>query len=456
MKMRFLAAALAAATTLGACKDALVPDLNNPGADTFDNPTRAQIATLMQGVVIASRVGYGAFVRDAEIVGRDAYNLDNADPRWVSELLIDLDPGGFGGNHWLARYTAVRTANLLLTATGNAADAVLDADEKAAVSGFAKTMKAHELYKVWESRGSLGLVVEVGANARDLQPILCEDPALDAIAALLDEAYADLQDGAGADFPTELPAGFVGFDTPETFAEFNRALRAKVAIYQSDFATALTALGNSFLDDGAGSDLRRGVFHTYSTAAGDVTNPIAEDPATTNLRAHPSVGTDAPREVVGAVTVLDRRYTEKVTTGTTKSLGDVSSNLIFLVYGGADSPIPIVTNEELILLRAQAYLGAGQLGNAATDINRIRTRAGGLSALPAASLDTEAEVETELLVQKRYSLLFESPSRLVDMRFYGRLDELPLDEPEHNVESEFPIPVEEVSARGGEVACGAS
>ncbi len=456
MKMRFLAAALAAATTLGACKDTLVPDLNNPGADTFDNPTRAQIATLMQGVVIASRVGYGAFVRDAEIVGRDAYNLDNADPRWVSEMLIDLDPGGFGGNHWLSRYTAVRSANLLLTATGNASDLVLDAAEKSAVSGFAKTMKAHELYKVWESRGSLGMVVEVGANARDLQPILCEDPALDAIAALLDEGYAELLDAGDAEFPTELPSGFAGFLEPATFAEVNRALRAKVAIYQSDFTTALSALDDSFLDDSPTSDLRRGVFHTYGTAAGDVTNPIAEDPATTNLRAHPSVATDAPREVVGGVTVFDRRYTDKITTGATKSMGGVSSNLIFAVYEGADSPIPIITNEELILLRAQANLGAGNLPEAAADLTYIRTRAGGLSALPAASLDTEAEIETELLVQKRYSLLFESPSRIVDMRFYGRTDELPLDAPEHNVESQWPIPVEEVTARSGNVTCGAT
>lgn len=455
MKMRFLAATLVAAVALGACKDTLVPDLNNPGADTFDNPTRAQIATLMQGVVIGSRVGYGAFVRDAEIVGRDAYNLDNADPRWVSELLIDLDPGGFGGNHWLARYTTVRTANLLLTATDNASEFVLDADEKAAVSGFAKTMKAHELYKVWESRGSLGLVVEMGETARDLMPILCEDPALDAIAALLDEAYAELQSAAGADFPTELPVGFAGFDAPDTFAEFNRAVRAKVAIYQSDFTTALDALDDSFLDDAADSDLRRGVFHSYSTAAGDVTNPIAEDPATTNLRAHPSVGTDAPREVVGGVTVFDRRFTEKVTTGATKSMGDVSSNLVLVVYEGVDSPIPIVTNEELILLRAQANLGAGNLPAAAADLSYIRTRAGGLSPLPAASLDEAAEIETELLVQKRYSLLFESPSRLVDMRFYGRTNELPLDQPSHNVEAEFPIPTEEVSARGGSAACGA-
>jgi hypothetical protein len=456
MIFRSLAATLAAAVTLGACSDTLVPNLNNPGAGEFDNPTRAQIATLMQGLIIGSRVGYGAFIRDMEIVGRDAYNLDGADPRWVSEMLVDLDPGGFGGNHWLSRYTSARTATVLLTAADAAAPSVLTDDERSAVKGFARTMYAHELYKVWESRGSLGLVVEIGANARDIRPLLCEDAGLDAIAAMLDDAYDELVAAGTAEFPTELPSGFAGFDEPATFAEFNRALRAKVAIYQSDFTTALAALDASFLDDAPESDLRLGVFHTYSTAAGDATNPIAEDPATGNLRAHPSVADDAPSEVVGGVTVVDRRFTEKVVATTAKSLGDVSSSLGFVVYEGPGSPIPIITNEELILLRAQAYLGLAQYGNAATDINYIRTRAGGLSAIPAASLDSEQEVEDELLVQKRYSLLFESPSRLVDMRFYGRLDELPLDEPTHNVEAEFPIPTEEVQARGGTATCGAA
>ena len=448
---RRLAAALIAALALGACKDSLVPDLNNPSEQDLDNPSRSQIASLVRGVVIASRAGYSAFILDAEIIGRDAYNLDTSDPRWVGELLVDLDPGGFGGRHWQNRYAAVRTANLLIG--GAERSTALEAEEKAAVTGFAQTMMALDLMRVYEARGSLGLPVEIGTSATDLRPILCADPALQAIADLLDDAEANLLAGGDA-FPGGLPPGFEGFNTPATFIEFNRAIRAKVAIYQEDFAAALTALDESFLDTAAPLD--RGVYFTYSTAGGDVTNPLYQDPATTNYRVHPSVATDAPRETVGGVTTFDARFTSKVAVGTAKTYQDVGSNLIFNVYEGLESPIPIITNEELILLRAQAELGLGgatNLVNAASDVNFIRTTAGELSPV---ALTTAEEIEDELLVQKRYSLLFRSPSRWVDMRNFGRLDELPLDIPEdHNVEAVFPIPIDEVNARGGDVSCQA-
>lgn len=447
MRHPFLMAALAAAT-LGACKDTLVPDLNNPSVGGLADPTPSQLATLMNGVLAASRTGYGSFILDAEIIGRDAYNLDNADPRWVGELLISLDPGGFGGRHWSARYQSVRTAQLLVDATGRAS--ALSPEQKTGTTGFALTMKAHELMKVYESRASLGLPVEVGATARDIMPILCADPALDEIAATLDEGYAALTT-AGAEFVTELPSGFAPFDEPATFAEFNRALRAKVAIYQLDYAAALAALDASFLDPDA--DLELGVFHSYSTAAGDVVNPLYQDPASTNYRAHPSLEADAPTEG----TFVDQRFTSKIAKGTLKTYQDVGSDLIFMVYEGLDSPIPIITNEELILLRAQANLGVGAAANltqARADINLIRQRAGGFATtLP---LLTVQDIEDELLVQKRYSLLFESPSRWVDMRYYGRLDELPEDLATHNVAEVFPIPTAESLARNGQVSCQGS
>ena len=70
------------------------------------------------------------------------------------------------------------------------------------------------------------------------------------IASLLDDATTDL-DAAGKAFPFELSSGFTGFDTPKTFRTFNRAIRARVAAYTADYATVLTALGESFLDDTA-------------------------------------------------------------------------------------------------------------------------------------------------------------------------------------------------------------
>jgi hypothetical protein len=59
--------------------------------------------------------------------------------------------------------------------------------------------------------------------------------------------------GGGA-FPFALPSGFTGFETPATFVLFNRALRARVAVYTGDYAGALTALAGSFLNTGGPLD----------------------------------------------------------------------------------------------------------------------------------------------------------------------------------------------------------
>ena len=47
-----------------------------------------------------------------------------------------------------------------------------------------------------------------------------------------------------------------------------------------------------------------------------------------------------------------------------------------------------------------------------------------------------------MLYERRYSLYFEG-HRWIDMRRYNRLNQLPLDRPDDNVWSEFPLPVTE-------------
>ena len=54
--------------------------------------------------------------------------------------------------------------------------------------------------------------------------------------------------GAGPAFAFVVPAGFAGFDTPVGFLRFNRAVLARVAVYQHDWTGALTALQASYLD----------------------------------------------------------------------------------------------------------------------------------------------------------------------------------------------------------------
>jgi hypothetical protein len=55
----------------------------------------------------------------------------------------------------------------------------------------------------------------------------------------------------------------------------------------------------------------------------------------------------------------------------------------------------------------------------------------------------------ELLKQRRYSLLFEGGHSLIDFRRYGRLEELPLDRPDDVRNAQYPIPKNEMDARGG-------
>jgi hypothetical protein len=87
--------------------------------------------------------------------------------------------------------------------------------------------------------------------------------------------------------------------------------------------------------------------------------------------------------------------------------------------GNQAAPLGILRDEELVLLRAQAYIELGQFANAIADINDVRTNYG-LAALPTPP-DKQTAIN-EVLYEKRYSLLFEGPQRLDDLREYGRLN----------------------------------
>ena len=80
-----------------------------------------------------------------------------------------------------------------------------------------------------------------------------------------------------------------------------------------------------------------------------------------------------------------------------------------------------------------------------TDLNTIRVKAGGLPAYAGAG--TQAALRTELLYNKRYSLLFEGGHRWIDLRHYGLLSSLPRDLPAHVRYSRFPFPINECDAR---------
>jgi hypothetical protein len=442
-----LSAALASAS-LAAC-DLDVADLNNPSvADLENNPTPVSIAAASTGLLIGNRSNMAAengYIAQLGILGREAYNFDSADPRFVSELIQgQLNSGSpFGGNFWGLPYANIQLGNIVLHAVDKVA--ALDDSAKSAIRGFAKTIQALDLLEVINAHDTNGAVIDTDHPVTaPLGAIVSKQATFDEIERLLDDAVGDLSGGGDA-FPFLLSEGFSGFDTPATFLTFNRAIRARVAAYQPtpDYPKVLEALGVSFLDDSDKADFRAGVYYTYTTKTGDVANGLINP----NIFAHPSIQTDAQKN---GADVTDLRLAAKVKDKKPGGAKGLSSSLGFTEYSSPSSPVPLIRNEELILLKAEALYFTGLKADAITELNKVRTKAGGLK--PLVGEPTDDVFIDELLYERRYSLLFEG-HRWIDLRRFKRLATLPIDKPEHTRNVRYPIPLTECNARPNEAAC---
>ncbi|MEO8453474.1 MAG: RagB/SusD family nutrient uptake outer membrane protein, partial [Gemmatimonadota bacterium] len=283
------------------------------------------------------------------------------------------------------------------------------------------------------------------------------------IVALLDSAKTNLA-AAGGSFPFTIPAGLESFSTPADFLKLNRGLLAKVLIHQATFAAcgnpcftaALTALGESFLTTaGLPGSFTLGAYYAYSTASNEPTNPIAEKLTGGRLYVHPSYEPDAQLTATGA---KDLRFTSKVRVGAPKTVtqpgGTLTGTLKPVMYNintattsepdlGAD--IPWLRNEELILLRAEANIGLGNLAAAVADLDLIRINSGGLPAY--AGPVTQPALLDELLYNRRYSLMWEQGTRWLDARRYNRTASLPIDRTGDVIFLNLTVPAGECDAR---------
>ena len=417
-----VAVLVVAATMLGACKEVTVPNYNNPNVEQLLNsPTASTVNTSIVGLVISLRDRVGTEASAMGILGKESYNLDQAEPRNVLGFLQGpIEPGGFVQDlSWTAGYRNLRQAAMVLAAVDKV-PSFTDA-QKEGIRGFVKTIMAMELLTQIRIRDTVGIMVDISADpAAPLGDIVGKDAALAKISSLLDEAKTHLLAG-GSSFIFPLHSGFAGFNTPTTFLKFNRGIKARTEVYRRQWTSALTALGESFLDatTGTTASLATGVYHVYSTASGDATNPLF-DPTPTRLYVHPSIISGAQTRANGQP---DLRLTSKTAVGVTRVVQQVQGQYKFTNYPTSTSPVPILKNEELILLRAEARYFSGDVPGALSDINYIRTISGGLTAL-AGFADQTAFVD-ELLYNRTYSLIFEGGHRWVDYRRYGRLAQLP-------------------------------
>jgi hypothetical protein len=469
----------------GACKDSTgVPELNNLTDDLIANGIdRSSTNLLLIGLVDRDRQSVdNRYLVFSNTLARNVYRLDSAEPRWVTELLAGSpDAGGFvGGGAFAAFFNSIRTANTLIEKlpttkrSGLAPQFQLNDAEIAGVRGVARTLKAQAFFRALEMRDTLGLPIAVGGTASaDLAPFVCKKNVLTYVATLLDSAQTDLN-AAGSSFYFSLPAGYTAalagasFTTPAGFLEFNRGLKGKVELYRgldgdaAAYPRALAALNASHLDTTA--SLNVGPMYTYSTAPGETTNPTFDNNIFANPRARDSLqvirvdttaATDSTPEVI--TTVYDARVS-KFAGGTSSRYGFSGKGRLAETRTGTPSNQTrsrrILSNEELILLRAQVEIELGNYGNAQADINVVRTQYGLAPVGPfigvLANRDT---VRSKVLYEKRYSLFFEGAQRLDDLRAYGRYNANNLVK-EHANDSfvrNLPIPKAELDQRGGAV-----
>jgi hypothetical protein len=440
----------AAVLVTGACD----LDITNPNSPVpiGPNPTRAEVAAAATGILIAARSDLADWVLDAGIIGREAYRFDGSDPRFLSEFLVGpLDPGSgaFGGDHWFEHYRTIRSAHNLIDAVVTADPQQVSAAEQAAVRGFAETFQAWSFLIVLSAhtQDSIPLDVNQPVGAPPA-PYVTNDSAYAYVSALLDSAQAHLAAG-GAAFPFDLPSGFAIAATPAGFLEFNRALKARVEVYRGSlgcgatcYNAALTALAASFLD--AGGAMGLGVYMDFGTGPGDNANVLAQDPQTSDNLVHPSLDSLAETQVGGG---LDARLLAKTVTRPPRTSTGLTSGRSFVSYPTPSSPIPLIRNEELLLLRAEALAATGAGATAATDVNLVRTTSGNLAAIANLGAQSADSILTVILHERQYSLLYEGGHRWVDLRRTGRLAQIPVDRVGDVVHPTLPVPSDECLAR---------
>jgi hypothetical protein len=459
----FVVAVLAAGVS-GCNEDNLnVPNYNAPTVDGLGrDPNGVQlVATAM---TIQQRSNITGYLRDIGQFGREVYNYFPTDGRNVSHYLLGigtgtqqrLDPLGFASGNWTGYYSNARNSLNLI----NAANAsTLNSTQKSAVSGFAKTLRALDMYYVLTTRDTIGIPVEIDADPTAAPaPFVAREAAFQFIEGMLDQARTELQ-GGGSAFPFTLHSGYAGFNTPQTFLRYNRAIAARVRLVHATlgcgntcYQAALTALNESFVTPIGGATtlaaLNTGPMHIYSTASGDALN--ASNFNTANfIFAHASHFNQAQLKANGQP---DDRATRKLVRLATPvnppGAQNIAAEFRFDLYPTSTSPLPILRNEELILIRAEANFALGNTAAALQDINNIRTVSGGLPALT--SLPTGSAGLDIIMYERRMSLLYEA-HRWIDMRRWGRLSQLPLDRPTHFVAKVMPIPGGECDARPAEL-----
>ena len=466
-----------------ACADSVVPLFTAP---TSVSNTPTGISQAMTGLFSYSRQDQGSVALELSAFAREGANFTNTEPRFVTyDLGITPIPVGGWVTVWEQEYLDIRQAQQILAAVPQAQPAYTAA-QRQALAGVVKTMEAlNYLYVMW-AHDTLGLAIMQSPSATTPAPAVCLTDGLTYTIALLDSANAELDSAGSIALPFLVPPGFASVGKsagPSTvqgsFAAFNRALAAKAnlelayalartagpptpstpgspdhgALTRADSAAtasalySIGALGPNPVGEWAYNAYS--VLYDFSAASGDQSNPM-----------NAIVGTQAVLNEVpnDQDTVNDLRWKAKFILNPNavqqQSYNFVASPYIYSMYGSPASPLPIIRDETLVLIEAQIQLGLGNLGQALTFANDVRTAVGGPHVTPDTGT-TYAGVRNAILREQQISTLFEGGAdRVIALRMY-------------NIEAQFdttwthtkyapdqhttvlPISANEIAGRGG-------
>lgn len=439
-------AALAGLLAAGGCKSLDVENLNGVGTDELlTNPNREAVLTAAQYMLTSWRSTSQGHAATLTKYGYEHWQARASEPRTLTNVHRDPQTGSF----W--DYNPVKNANLVLSSLDkipSTAAGLTDA-EKAGVRGFTKTVLAILLEDMLQAHDTFGIVLDnLPADPKSEVPTLAtKAQAWARIFTLLNEAYTDMGT-AGSTFAFRMHGGFAGFNTPTTFRQVIRALEARYRTYAAvplgsagynaaDWNAVLTAIGASFINTGGSgltfAGLHRGPYHVYPGVP-DVTNTLSSADRYNNDRflteAQCAVASDCAAATRTAGDARAFGATAKVVkvpafallgmSSTTKQTDFLSPSTSPI---GVNAPLPIIRNEELILLRAEANLNLGNNSAAIADINLIRVNRAGLPPISdpyvaVSALKQPASLLDELLYEKRYSLWSEIGTVWLDMRRY--------------------------------------
>jgi starch-binding outer membrane protein, SusD/RagB family len=415
-----------------------VIDPNNPSLDTvLSNATRPQLDALAVGVEASYRLqhtGNAPYNWVIGTLGREITVLASNESRWYQELQGTraggtLDDAAYYNAYYTPLSQMRRAAQVYRESANNSP--VLTTEQKSGVAGFTHTYEALAKLLLLNMQGDNGIRIAVD-DYQNPGPFVQPAEALTDIKRLLDLGSTELG-SAGAAFGFTLSSGYAGFNTPATFRQFNRALAARVALYQKDYPAAQTALSQSFYSPSA--SLTLGPKITFNPAnAGDqgnsyfqVNNTSAAQAVTVPENFIQEADTIIIRKKSGTLdsVVVDARVRSKTgLRATPRSTGGITAPYEVRRFATNTTPLDIIRNEELILIAAEVKANSGNLAGALADVNVIRRQAGELRALPAGSFTTVEVAVNEILKQRRYSLFYEG-HRFVDLRRLGKLNPNP-------------------------------